>query len=81
MKIPKTKRKTFKSKGLVKRSKGLSRRKPPIATKALTTAIKKVNMKLAETKHSGIDEQDYTMASLSSSFFPSVNLSSWAGLA
>lgn len=81
MKIPKNKRKTFKTKSLVKRGKGLSRRKPPIATRALTTAIKKVNMRLAETKHSGIDESDYTMASLSSQWFPSINLASWAGLA
>lgn len=73
-------KKFIKRKPVVKRGKGLSRRKPATASKSLTKAIKKVMYRQAETKYSGVDETEYTMNTSNLNLFPSVNLSSWAGL-
>lgn len=75
-------RKRFAKKRAPKRGYKKYTKKAPRRTNAsLVKTIKSVVMRQAETKHSGVDEVEYVMATSNNTLFPSVNLSSWAGLA
>lgn len=73
--VPKTKKKTYKKRVSTKRYKKVV--KP---SKMLTKAVKQVIYKEAETKHTPIDENEYALTTITSSFQGSVNLSNCLSL-
>lgn len=68
--VPKTKKKTYKKRVSTKRIK-----KTYKSTKVLKKVVKQVLFKVAESKHTPIDEQEYQFTTTSSALQPSVALS------
>lgn len=75
--VPKCVKKTCKARKSGRKSTRKTMRRP---NPSLVKALKAIVNRQAETKHTPVNETEYVMATTNSSFFPSINLSSWLAL-